>query len=147
MKRVPKEKKEYIKNAIYKKKKSKIKRFYLYPKDFRDNGQYEFVANSYLDLVKQMCVLLGDTYDNIIVNSRKKELFELRVVIISFLYEHSNITIVNIGELLRRDHATIIHNLRVANDYKDLIKMKYKDRHAELYHQRYQILEEYFFGN
>jgi len=78
-----------------------------------------------------VAVLGGEhTRESILSPTRLRRIVDARKLIMMYMLENTNVTTTRLGKLMKRDHATVIHNYRqarslVASKDKEFINMYY----------------------
>lgn len=52
-------------------------------------------------------------------NNRQREYVNIRQVMLTMVYEYSSLSLSSIGNILNKDHATVIHSVMVVKNYED----------------------------
>ena len=71
--------------------------------------------------------VMGFKFQEIIIKSRKKDLFFARMIIINHCFTNEKMNFVEIGEIINRDHTTVLHGIKT---YRN--EMKYNSSFREL---------------
>ena len=70
-------------------------------------------------IIDEVCKYLGMPYCDVRQNKRNRDLTEARMYIYHFGRKHTDLSLMNIGERFTKDHATVMHGIRVLDDLKD----------------------------
>ena len=99
--------------------------------------------------VEAACAVLGPevTKEDLLKSSRLRKLVDARKLVIMYMLENTNITTTHLGKLLRRDHATVIHNYKAARSlvaskdrefinmyyvFKEIIEIEFQQEHFNI---------------
>jgi hypothetical protein len=84
--------------------------------------------NTIADIViKIVCDTFHVNYDKLVSKTRKREVTEARQLIASMIKKYSETASLSfIGKRINRDHATVLHSIRVWNNLVDTNPNKYK---------------------
>ena len=69
-----------------------------------------------LRLAQIICDIHGVNFNDVFSRSRKRDVVDARMQLVSFMYIYLGYTFSQIGKLFSRDHSTIIHNLQANED-------------------------------
>ncbi len=97
----------------------------LYKNQIRTSGEVD-------SILKSVCHAFGVDEDDIKGRSRRQEISDARHCFIFLTRMHTGMTLMKLGEYLRRNHATILHSLKVFEQIESVDKTCRKKRmHAE----------------
>jgi chromosomal replication initiator protein len=62
-------------------------------------------------ILNTVCSHFNVTYEDIIEQNRKKEIVSIRMILAYLMQKYSGLTLHNIGYLMHRNHATVLHSI------------------------------------
>lgn len=93
-------------------------------------NKYNFKNNNKIDIdsiINLVCDVLNLERDDVMSNSRKRDLVEARTIAIGLINTIHRITLKKLGSIFGKDHSTIIYTLKNFNELKEYDR-QFKDK-------------------
>lgn len=86
-----------------------------------------FENSEIIGLIKLVCNHYGQDYNKLMSKDKHRELVYIRQILIYLLYKNTPYSTTDIGELFKRDHATVIYSSKIVKSYIDLYEKTHTD--------------------
>lgn len=81
------------------------------------------------EMISAICDEFGMTIADVTGEGRTRPLPQIRAVIYANLYYHyPELSLVAIGKMFNRNHATVIHGIKCANNPHDIVTQRIRER-------------------
>lgn len=101
-----------------------------YPDIFELKDKYE-------EMVKIACEVVGVSPDQIKLRNRTQNIVLVRQLICYIAVNHMGFTVTSVGQMIGRDHSTVIHS---RNTFRDMLELNYTQETEAYKHTMHRLL-------